>query len=239
MINKIIFLSILALTIFPAVSCTAAPPPVVTKPAVQETVKPVIQPPVIKDLLGPKEAAPAEETLLVCWAIDPDGRKLTYTWSTETGTIRGDGRQGFWKTPDKPGSYTVSVKVANDAGLEASQSKAFTVVAVPETHKANDTTVYLNLSLSSNDVVKTWTKARVTSTNEIQCNVENQDLAELTFKWNVPIGKLFGTNIAEGKASRVAWIAPGVPGQYIVSVIVTDKNGREVKGEANFEVYAD
>ena len=239
-LKTILILSVLAMTVLAAVSCTTAPKPADTKPAVQETVKkPEIQPPLIKDILGPKEAAPAEDTLLTCWAIDPDGRKLTYVWAVDAGTIKGDGRQGIWKTPDKLGSYTVSVKVTNDAGLEASQSKAFTVVAVPDSHKTTDNTVYLKLSLTGNDMVKAFASVRVSTINEVQCSVENQDLTELNFKWNAPIGKLSAGNLAEGKASRVGWIAPGTPGQYTVGVSVTDKNGREARGEAVFNVFAE
>ena len=95
------------------------------------------------------------------------------------------------------------------------------------------------MSLTGNEIAKAWTTVRVTETREIQCSVENQDLAELTFKWSSPVGKLAGNNLAEGKASRVGWIAPGTPGQYTVGVTVTDKNGRSVKSEVNFDVFTD
>jgi hypothetical protein len=239
--NTLLALSILVLCVLTAVSCTAAPQPVTPKPAVQETVKkPELQPPVIKDILGPKTAALSEDTQYTCWANDPDGRKLSYAWSVEAGTVKGTGgREAIWKTPDKPGTYTISVKVTNDVGLEASFSKAFDMVAVPDSHKFTDTTVYLKMSLTNNEMVKAWARVKVMDTSEIQCSVENQDLSDLTIKWTAPIGKLSGSGIAEGKAGRVGWIAPGTPGQYVVGVTITDKNGREVKGEVNLDVYAE
>lgn len=238
--NILIVFSLIALSVLTAVSCTAAPQPATPKPAVEETVaKPVIQPPVIKDILGPKAAALSEDTLFTCWAVDPDGRKLTFAWSVEAGTVKSSGREAYWKTPDKAGTYTISVKVTNDAGLEATKSKAFDIVAVPDTHKFTDNTVYLKLSLAGNDAVKAWSRIKVMDTGEIQCSVENQDLSELTFKWSAPVGKLSGTGLAEGKASRVGWIAPGTPGTYTVGVTVTDKNNRSATGEVNFEVFAE
>jgi hypothetical protein len=223
-----------------AISCSGTPQTVPPQPVTQQEVKkPELKPPVIKDILGPKEAAPSEDTAITCWAVDPDGRKLTYNWSVDNGTITGQGRSAIWKTPAQPGSYTISVKVVNDAGLEASQSKSFTVVPVPETHKTTDTTVYLKLSFPSNDVVKISAPLRVTAINEIQCVIEGAEASGLTFKWSAPVGKLSGNKLAEGKASRVGWIAPGTPGDYTISVLVTDQSGHEARGEVTFNVYAD
>jgi len=233
-------LSALMIAILTAVSCTATPQPVTTKPAVQETVqKPEIQPPAIKDILGPKAAALSEDTLFTCWAIDPDGRKLTYDWSVEAGTVRGTGREAIWTTPDKPGNYTISVRVTNDAGMEASLSKSFNMVETPETHKFTDTTIYLKMQLPGYDVVKVQARSKVMTTNEIQCSVEGQDAEQLTFKWNCPIGKLSGIELGKDKASRVGWISPGTPGDYSLSVIVSNQSGQEARGKINFEVYAE
>lgn len=238
--NLMVLTAIVLLSGIMAVSCAVAPQAPTPQPVTQQEVKkPEPKPPVIKDILGPKEAAPSEDTAITCWAVDPDGRKLTYSWSVDSGTISGVGRSAVWKTPAQPGTYTISVKVVNDAGLEAAQSKSFTVVPVPETHKTTDTTVYLKLSFPSSEVVKISAPLRVTAINEIQCVIEGADTSGLTFKWNAPVGKLSGNKLAEGKASRVGWIAPGTPGDYTISVIVTDSSGREARGEVTFNVYAD
>lgn len=240
-VKIILVLSALALIIFAAASCTTATKPAETKPAAQEIIKkPEIQPPVIKDILGPQSAALSENTTFVCWAIDPDGRKMTFAWAVEQGRLFQNGTKDvIWTTPEKPGNYTISVKVTNDAGLEASFSKAFKIEDVPDSHKYTDATIYLKLSLSNNDIIKTWSKIRVNDTSEIQCSVENNDVADLNFKWNAPVGKLSGNNLAEGKAFRVGWSAPGVPDKYTVSVTVTDQSGREARGEVTFDVYVE
>lgn len=233
-------LIILALALVPALSCAAAPAAPATRPQPPaEIKKPEPKPPVVKDILGPKEAAVSSKTQYTCWAVDPDGRKMTYEWTVEAGTIMADGKkEAFWSTPDKPGTYKISVKVTNDAGLTDSMSKSFAVIMLPETHKYTDSTIYLNLQMPNSTPVRVEARYLVTSIAEIQCNVEGRDSSQLKFKWEAPIGKLSGNGLAEGRASRVGWIAPGTPGQYRVSVTVTDQAGSEARGEVNFEVYA-
>lgn len=233
-------LIILALAVLPALSCAATPPTTTTTPQTPiEIKKPEPKPPVLKDILGPKEAAVNSKTQYTGWAIDPDGRKLTYEWTVEAGTITADGKkEAYWDTPDKPGTYKISVKVTNDAGLSASMSKAFEVVPLPETHKYVDNTIYIKLQMPSATPVRVEARCQVTNIAEIQCNVEGRDPSQFKFKWEAPISKLSGNGLAEGKADRVGWIAPGTPGQYKVSVTVTDQSGSEARGEVTFDVFA-
>jgi hypothetical protein len=237
-------LSALIMAVLLATACSTSPSPAASKPdeakpTPEAVARPVIQPPLIKDILGPKEAAVSENTTVTCWAVDPDGRKLTFLWSVDAGTIKANGRDAVWATPSTPGSYTINVKITNDAGLDASMSKQFKVVAVPDSHKFTDNTIYLKMTLQSNDTVRQSVSSHVMTANEIQCLVADQDPAQLTYKWNAPIGKLAGPSLAEGKAARVGWVSPGTPGQYTVGVTVTDKAGHQATGEVNFDVIGD
>ena len=237
-----IALGILTLAVLPATSCTGqkeATTPPSSPQAEQSYTRPEPKPPVIKDILGPQAAAISEETLFTCWAIDPDGRKLTYEWSAEEGTVRSESRrEAYWKTPDKPGTYSISVKVTNDAGLSDNMTKKFSVEEVPATHKYEDTTIYLKLQMPGTEAVKISTRCPVTTVVEIQCTVEGRDPSQLNFKWDAPIGKLAGNGLEEGKASRIGWLAPGTPGQYTVGVTVTDQAGNTATGEVSLEVFA-
>lgn len=242
-IMKHCFLSaliIVALAVLPAISCAAAPAASTTPPKPPVVIKkPDPKPPVIKDILGPKEAAVSSKTQFTCWAVDPDGRKMTYEWTAEAGTITANGaKEGYWDTPAKPGAYKISVKVTNDAGLTDNMSKTFEVVPMPETHKYVDNTIYLKLPMPGSAPVRVEARSPVTSIVEIQCIVEGRDSSQLKFIWTAPISRLSGNGLAEGKASRVGWIAPGTPGQYAVSVTVTDESGSEAKGEVTIDVFA-
>jgi hypothetical protein len=186
------------------------------------------------DIVGIREWNPSVENTLLCAVRDPDGNPLTYVWTSENGTIKGDGKKVIWLPPDTIGDYEISVKVDNGKGGKAAFSKRFTVVnpAPP----APDKTIYLKLSIPSQNVVAAESRIGASFTAVIQCDVEGRDPAELTYIWGANAGKLMGTGLNDGKASSVGWIAPGQGGQYKVAVLVADKAGNQAAGEINFEV---
>ena len=229
--GKYIFTFILLAILF--ASC-ATPAPA-TKPKPVSPPPPAISQPEIRDILGVKEWNPGKENTLLCAARDPDGNQLTYIWTAENGTIKGDGQKVIWLPPDATGDYQISVTVNNGKGGEASFSKRFTVVNPPPPEP--DKTIYLKLSIPSQNVVSAEGRIRSFFTAEIQCDVDGRNPADLTYSWGANGGKLVGTGLNEGKASRVGWIAPqGGQERYKVTVLVADKAGNQATGEVNFEV---
>jgi hypothetical protein len=190
--------------------------------------------PVVVSIIGIGEWKPSAEGNLTCDASDPDGDKLNYIWSAENGTIKGEGNQVIWVTPDTTGNYAITVHVTDGKGGEATASKSFKVVTNPYGNDSPDTTIYLKFAMPSGSVVQESRRVRTWTTSEIQCVVKDIEANELTYKWSSPVGKLNGNGIADGKASRAGWTAPGVAGTYTVGVIVTDKAGNEAKGEVVF-----
>jgi hypothetical protein len=98
--------------------------------------------------------------------------------------------------------------------------------------------VQLQLVIPSDAVVKETRLATTLHTQIIQCTVQNEDPNQLTFRWTTPMGKLRGDNMAVGKAAQVAWDAPGTPGQYTISVEVTNSVGQKTRGQVVFDVQA-
>jgi len=227
---KYIVTGILVAVLFTA--CTSSPPPVKPKPV--SPPPPGISQPEIMNIIGVQEWNPGKENTLLCAARDPDGNPLTYVWTAESGTIKGDGQKVTWLPPDTIGEYEISVKVDNGKGAGASFSKKFTVInpAPPEPDK----TIYLKLTVPSNNVVSAASRIRALFTLEIQCEVEGADAANLTYIWGATGGKLMADGLEEGRASRVGWLAPGVGGPNKVAVIVQDKQGNQATGEVNVEV---
>lgn len=191
---------------------------------------------VVTDIVGKREIKPLEENPLICAAEDANKGDLSYTWSAEKGSIKGEGQSVTWTAPDTLGDYNITVKVVSSKGGETTFSKKFKVTDDPYRNKTEDRTVYLNLTIPSSNKVTAKTKLRTFTTGEIQCNVSGADPVELIYKWNDGGGKLVAENLAAGKASRVGWIAPGAGGFFTVSVVVSDKQGRQATGEVVVEV---
>ncbi|MCX6005675.1 MAG: hypothetical protein NTZ34_00210 [Chloroflexi bacterium] len=231
--SKIYQLLAILLIMAISVSCAGAP----------ATIKPVNIPPASSaalkaiDIVGIREWKPLQEGTLNCALDGDDDNTLKYTWSAEQGTIKGEGKEVTWIAPNIQGDFKVTVEVSNPKGEGTSFSRSFKVTDNPYNNFTPDATIYLNLSLPSTSVVTGSGHPKVFTTSEIECVVAGKDASELTFKWTAPTGKLAGNGLADGKSSRVGWIAPGVAGNYKVSVTVTDKSGNSASGEVNFNVY--
>jgi hypothetical protein len=214
------------LTACAAPAAVVKPPPTPPPPAVPQ--------PEIRNILGIREWNPNVESTLLCAAVDPDGNPLTYTWSAEKGTIKGEGQKVIWVPPGEVGEYQITVKVTNGKGGEASFSQRFAVVN-PEPPPV-DNTVYLKLTPPATNVATATGRVRALFTSEIQCVIPDRDLSEFTYTWAANAGKLIADGLHEGKASRVGWLSPGQGGEYVVGVLVTDKAGNKAIGEVTFEV---
>lgn len=190
----------------------------------------------ITDIVGKREIKPLEENPLICAAEDASNGTLSYTWAAEKGIIKGEGQTVTWIAPDSLGDYSITVKVASSKGGETTFTKKFKVTDDPYHNNTPDKTVYLNLTIPSSNTVTARTKLRTFTTGEIQCNVSGIDPAELTYKWSDSGGKLVAENLNSGKVSKVGWIAPGAGGFFTVTVVVSDKQGRQATGEVVIEV---
>ncbi|MGA2368187.1 MAG: hypothetical protein ABSF74_06430 [Dehalococcoidia bacterium] len=223
----------LVLTII-SISCSALTPsaqPISSEPVTGSGIK-------VLGIMGTIEIKPSSEDNLTCvTSVDSSDTSLKYIWSADNGTIRGEGKQIVWVAPDMPGKYTITVNVSNANGDKGTFSRPINVTTNPLNNETPDLTIYLKLTLPSTDIVKEARTVRVWTTQEIQCEVDNSNPANLTYSWTIPGGKLAGDGLSEGKAARVGWIAPGEAADYKVSVVVSDTFGNSARGEVDFNVY--
>ena len=192
-------------------------------------------PPVINEILGSSKFAPSSEGGVECVATDPDGDSLSYQWSTDNGTIKGEGHKITWIAPGTPGIYHVTGKVSDVRGGEVTRTISI-VVGVNEGDLAENQTVTLRLSLPSSQTVEEKARVGIWATTDIVCQVENADSSDLNYAWTAMGGKLVGKGLAERKANRVGYVSPGVPGDYTVVVTVSDSKGNQAQGKVNFHI---
>jgi len=192
---------------------------------------------VISQIVGPTDWSPGTEDQVACLASDPDGDELTYRWTADNGTIRGEGDKITWVAPDKMGKYNISVTVTDSKGLETSVTKEVRVSMNADGTITPDAPVVLNLTLPSQEVVTAAKRIRIWTSSPVECRVEGAEGKKLIYKWTTSAGKLQAKGLDDGTASRVTWIAPGAGGDYTLDVIVADESGNAAKGRVNFNVF--
>ena len=74
----------------------------------------------------------ASNTPITCFASDPDGDELSYTWSAEAGNITGEGDTVTWVAPNAYGTYAITVIVTDGRGGEAGESVTIQVCSCPD-----------------------------------------------------------------------------------------------------------
>ena len=165
----------------------------------------VNQPPLISSLTANAERVnPSGSCQIKCVASDPDGNKLSYTWSA-SGDISGEGSTVTWTAPAAPGDYTITVKVTDGRGGEATAQLTISVAI-------NQPPVILSLTSDLPQVQKAMTSA-------IKCKARDPDWDKLSYTWSAT-----GGNIT-GEGTVVTWVAPDAFGTYTITVTVTDGRG--------------
>jgi len=196
------------------------------------------QPPFIEKIVGPTSWAPGQGAQITCLASDPDGDKLTYSWTADKGTISGEGPTITWVPPSGMGKYNVTVVVSDGKGGEARGTTEETVVVNIDGSVNADAPVVLKLTVPSKDVVTATKRIRIWMAASVECVVNSSNLQNVKYSWSAASGKIQpAKEFTEGSAPKVTWIAPGAAGDYTLDVLVTDGNGDTAKGTVTFTVF--
>lgn len=199
-------------------ACTPSSPPAPPPP-------PPNQIPVIESLTADKqEVATSTEAQIVATASDADGDILTYQWSADGGTISGDGTAVIWTAPAVPGNYTVKLTVSDGKGGIVAESTSITAIDIP-----NNPPVVTGMTIDGAAPVAE-NAARQWVTKTVHCNAEDPDGDQLTYLWRATGGKI------TGEGSTVGWTSPGVSGDYMLTVVVSDGRGGSSEGSITFKV---
>ncbi len=187
-------------------------------------------PPVIYNMQAQQEVAPSGSIQISCIASDVDGDELFYSWSTDTGHLKGKGETITWTAPATLGEYTISVTVNDGRGMETWDSVAITVAPIINRYP----TVSLILTPKSEDPINVLSASQIITVKEwtvmeIECIATDPDGDKLDYKWSVTDGKI------DGEGAKASYIAKG-RGDHIITVAVTDSTGRKTLGNIRLHV---
>jgi len=178
------------------------------------------QAPVIREMLYPSEVPAFFDTILICRVADPGNNDLVFTWSSESGTIRGEGDTITWNTPPEYGTYEIDVKAINASGQESLRQAGIDVVPFYRKQVDPDPEINLKLPIIGSGMVGEQSLVGPLTNAEISCDVPLANVTDYKYEWSCNGGRIWGAGLKNGTASRIGWFAPGVPGNYTVTVKV-------------------
>jgi len=136
----------------------------------------------------PKTVGPEGSSKVTCLASDPDGDKVSYSWSTGDGEISGIGDKVTWDAPDKGGTYEVTVLVSDGKGGETTGYVTVTVAVPSRTVTINAVAEATGSVSSGGDRDTSRTVAG-----------DDEDNTGYRAFWSFDITDLIGTEIGDAK----------------------------------------
>jgi hypothetical protein len=197
------------------------------------------RPPIITSIYGSTDWQPQTDGDFTCVASDPDSDNLTYSWTADNGTIKGNGPSARWTSPSWMGKYNISVTVSDGKDGETKATQEVRVLINADGSISADAPVTLKMSLPAKETFTVVKRARIWTASTIECLVQGADAKTLKYTWTAASGRFQagkGMSLEGGTASKVNWIAPGAGGDYTVNVTVADSSGNEAKGQVDFKV---
>jgi hypothetical protein len=188
------------------------------------------------ELLYPAEVPATFDTVLINRAADPDNNKLVFKWSSENGTLRGEGDSITWNTPPEYGTYKIDVKAINASGHESLSQASIDVVPFYMTQVDPDPEINLKLPIIGSSMVGEQSLVGPLTNAEISCEAPFSNINNYKYSWSCNGGKIQGTGLKDGTASKIGWYTPGVPGNYTVMVKAIDRWGNITVGSVYFQV---
>lgn len=163
-------------------------------------------PPVINGIDVSTERVEVNGTLnLVCTAVDPEGKTVSYLWTADSGEINGEGSTVEWRAPAMAGSYTIDVCVHDDKGNESNER---IVLCVSETRPPVISGLFSEPAVIGQGASGT-----------LKCQASDPGGLALSYRWQVEGG------ILSGSGPEVQWTAPLEKKSSVVKVTVTNEAG--------------
>lgn len=146
------------------------------------------------------------EIQVYCTAGDADGDVLDFNWSVDAGDLVITGSAVVWTVPLEPGSYQISCTVSDDE-FDVQES-----ISIEVFQFINHDPQILSLSASPRKVHKG-------QSSELHIEAEDEDGHILNYNWSADEGSITGSG------ETISWLAPELPGNYLISCSIDDGFG--------------
>ena len=193
------------------------------------TVLENLPPAVAEVVCEPSTLLPQQTCGVVCFATDPDGHEMTYSWESPMGEISGEGHTIEWTAPNLPGSFPVFVSVEDGHGSDVVSSVIIEVLpsTPPTIHE-------LIVRPFAPEYSKQYDWGyRLLRGSYCECELEcvaDADGKDLTYVWTCTDGSIVGSG------SEVLFIPPHTRTDTTVTVVVDDGFGNAASSEIAFRV---
>lgn len=178
-------------------------------------------PPTVSLTANPNKLTAGDSAVLQAQASDPDNDALTYAWTSTCGNVEGTGAEVHLNSASvAPGTCTVTVKVDDGRGGNASASTDVTIAAKPNRPPTIS-------CAASPQTVTAGQPVSLTATGN------DPDNDQLTYSWTSSGGKVTGSG------AQAQFDTAGLqPGHYTVTCHADDGKGGTADGTADVEVQA-
>ena len=191
---------------------------------------------IIKDVVYARQVPASFEAPLICSTDEKAISSLRFKWFSDNGTIKGDGKSTIWVAPSVPGTYKVGVNVTDGNGREDATTVNVQVVPFGDSLINVSPEISLQAPIWGDQSIGERQTVNPAITAEIEFKAPLPLFSKYTYAWSCNGGKIHGTGVKEGTASRIGWISPGVPGYYTVIAMITDTSGNTFVGCVYFNV---
>lgn len=176
-------------------------------------------PPRIKSLASKKYLLQfGDSTNIYCTASDQDNNQLSYNWSSNSGTLEGNGTIINWTAPDTEGTYSIKCTVSDGNGGITTDSINIEVVKV------------INSLPQIEKIIASPRKLYLGESSELRCIASDSDSDQLSYSWS----SLYGT--ITGSGENIKWISPNAEGNFKVYCEVNDGKGGLAEDSMSLEV---
>ena len=139
--------------------------------------------------------------------FDQDSDDLMYSWSSNGGTIQGQGATVIWEAPDTEGTFEIILTVS-DEQLN-SDTDTLRLSVIPE----------INLAPQIVELVKSQNYLTPGETLELFCNAFDANGDTISYSWSADAGAF------TGEGNQVAWQSPLTEGIFNIGVEARDEQG--------------